>query len=219
MLDDPAALHGLAEKNVVFPTAPPAPGTVTTSNPHNPAPPALPSSASNVTPLSAVINQQLSASDINKQRAQNLSQVIQTTLKSRREAAQAALTNAKTVEQKWVAVEAEMYKALQPYTTEALKSRMARAVSEAEQVSELLADSFLENNSHSHLRSHNRTDSNISNSNGKSGASGDNLIVDDSTISKDFNEFIKNYRKERKTYHSRKEIMERWKEERVSRTY
>lgn len=101
-----------------------------------------------------------------------------------------------------------MYKALQPFTMEAFHSRMSRAVGEADQVSELLADSFLEHKPMPSVSSTERVGSSGSDDNEPSAPGSD-----------DVNEFIKSYRKERKAYHMRREIVERWKEERVSRTY
>lgn len=201
MLAQPPALHGLAEKMSFFQSS--------KSLSSNCSSPSENSSLS----ISSIIDQQTQAAAANKNRAQQLSQLIQTTLKAHRETAIQALCRAKDVEQKWVAVESQMYKSLQPFTTEAFKSRMSRAVGEAEQLSESLADSFLDTlQRNSNVNTVNYKDLQLDHN------KHDNDIIEDISID-DVNVFIKNYRNERKTYHMRKEVMERWKDDRVSRTY
>lgn len=120
------------------------------------------------------------------QRAPALTHRLTVDLPQLREAARAALSSAQQSEAEWRVVESDMYKTLQPFSLQALQLRMDAAVTEAEQLCESLAASFLEERASS----------------------------EDSVAA-----FIKQYRKERKTYHMRKEAQDRWKEERVGRAY
>lgn len=135
--------------------------------------------------------QQLQAShQLHSQRAPQLQNRILHDLPQLRETAGAALANAQQAEAEWRQLEADMYKALQPFSLRALQLRMDSAVTEAEQVCDSLASSFLDEA-------------------GAYATDGDDSVAS----------FIKQYRKERKTYHMRKETQERWKEERVGRAY
>lgn len=138
--------------------------------------------------MDSIIQEQAAGAQINKAQALALVDKINNELAVLRNSTNEKLQQAQEVEREWLAVEAEMYKSLQPFSMESLKARMARAVVESEQLSESLATSFLEE--------------------------GSGTISND-----DINDFIKNYRQERKTYHMRSEIMERWKEDRVARNY
>jgi ESCRT-I complex subunit VPS37 len=95
------------------------------------------------------------------------------------------MSRSQNLEREWVQIEGEMYRTIQPFSLPALQSRLEYAANEAESLSEILAASFLE---------------------GASSINGDGENV---------TEFIRNYRRERKMYHLRKERLERWKEERV----
>lgn len=139
--------------------------------------------------IQAIHSQQQQACKLLAARTPQLSGRLSHDLPELREAARAALASAQLAEGEWRHLESEMYKALQPFSLRALQLRMDSAVTEAEQVCDSLASSFLDNP-------------------GPSGAADDSVAV-----------FIKQYRKERKTYHMRKETQERWKEERVGRAY
>ena len=115
-----------------------------------------------------------------------------------REAAAQALASAKSREAEWASVETDMYKALQRFSMPALQARMDMAVAEAEQICDGLGSSFLE----------------APHGSAASGATA-SLQADDAEVAA----FVKQYRRERKTYYMRKEIQERWKEERVGRAF
>jgi hypothetical protein len=115
-----------------------------------------------------------------------------------REAAAQALASAKSREAEWASVETDMYKALQRFSMPALQARMDMAVAEAEQICDGLGSSFLE----------------APHGSATSGSTA-NVQADDAEVAA----FVKQYRRERKTYYMRKEIQERWKEERVGRAF
>ncbi|KAF5098232.1 hypothetical protein D0Z00_002112 [Geotrichum galactomycetum] len=121
-----------------------------------------------------------------------------------RDAAAQALAAAKLREAEWVTVETDMYKALQRFSLPALQARMDMAVAEAEQICDGLGSSFLE-----------APHGAASTSSSSSGGAKANLQADDAEVAA----FVKQYRRERKTYYMRKEIQERWKEERVGRAF
>lgn len=194
LLANTPALRGLSE-SLAFSPAP--------SPPPSASPAAAPAHS-----VGAITAGQTAAAHSNAALAQALATRIQAELRARRERAQAALHAAQAVEQEWLRVEAGMYKALQPYTMESLHARMVRAVTEAEQLSESLADSFLQTGAPGSGGSNGGDDGADGNEGGNGASAGD-----------DISDFIRNYRKERKTYHMRKEILERWREERVARTY
>lgn len=138
------------------------------------------------------------AVSITQTRVPGLLDRVERELPPLREAAAQALASAKRREAEWVTVETDMYKALQRFSMPALQARMDIAVAEAEQVCDGLGSSFLEA------------------SNGPAvGSATANCQADDSEVAA----FVKQYRRERKTYYMRKEIQERWKEERVGRAY
>lgn len=205
-----AATATISSTSLSEPTSPSPTSSSASPSPSNPAtPPTRPGFGS----LDALISQQTTAAHSNATMARNLATKIRTVLPPRRDLAARTLASAQAVERDWLAVEADMYKALQPYTMESLHARMARAVTEAEQVSESLADSFL----HSQPGGSNSAQGGSATS--ADGESGNGGNEETNNNGDDVVEFIKNYRKERKTYHMRREILERWREERVARTY
>lgn len=146
-------------------------------------------------------NQIQASRQIQAQRVPLLLNKLTQELPALRETASAALSRAQQAEAEWRALEADMYKALQPFSLRALQLRMDLGVTEAEQVCDSLASSFLDEPGQAGGAA-------------ASSASSSAVTGDDSVAS-----FIKQYRKERKTYHMRKEAQERWKEERVGRAY
>ncbi|KAK9457915.1 hypothetical protein V1511DRAFT_491224 [Dipodascopsis uninucleata] len=107
-------------------------------------------------------------------------------LESSRSQAEQELALAREDEKKWKQKESEMYSALAPYSGATLHSKLRAATIEAEQISEALADSFLE-------------------------GGGMGTVTVDSV-----NKFVRDYRQVRRIYHLRKERLGRWDEERVA---
>lgn len=65
-------------------------------------------------------------------------------LVGQRETAERRLLDTRAVERQWRDKEKDMYRALQPFSSPALYTRLVNAVAEAEALSEALADSFVD---------------------------------------------------------------------------
>ncbi|ODQ64778.1 hypothetical protein NADFUDRAFT_52402 [Nadsonia fulvescens var. elongata DSM 6958] len=113
---------------------------------------------------------------------------------------QQKLEQSKSLETRWLEVEGKMYRSLQPFSMPALQSRMEQAVAEADNLSEVLIESFLSS------KSNNTT--NHSNLGGQGQESAE--VVE---------EFVLQYRKACKLKHLRSERLDRLKENRVGRVY
>lgn len=105
---------------------------------------------------------------------------------SKRQQAQQSLGRSQSLEQDWVDLEAQMYRAIQPFSLSGLQQKLDIAIHESDRLSETLASSFL-----------------------------DTTSKQEAETSGSIAEFLKNYRSERKLYHLRKERQARWREERI----
>ncbi|KAK9451640.1 uncharacterized protein V1518DRAFT_409132 [Limtongia smithiae] len=99
--------------------------------------------------------------------------------------AESELVDARALDGEWRTAEKKMNDALRPYTSASLRAQLASATTEAENISEALAGSFLDT----------------------SGNGG--------TLGPDVGQFVREYRRVRKIFHLRKERLDRWNEERV----
>jgi hypothetical protein len=78
-----------------------------------------------------------------EQRAQKLKEQYQETLPELRQRVGEKVTASKKLEGEWVQLEAEMYRALQPFSSPALQSSMTHSAVESDELSEILRESFL----------------------------------------------------------------------------
>lgn len=91
-------------------------------------------------------NAQRSRAKANIARAQELKKEA-AELEEVRKQTEESLKQAKALESEWMAVESEMYRAIQPFSMPALQSRLESATKESESVGETMAASFLDGNS------------------------------------------------------------------------
>lgn len=78
-----------------------------------------------------------------EQRAQKLKEQYNETLPELRQRVGEKVAASKKLEGEWVQLEAEMYRALQPFSSPALQSSMTHSAVESDELSEILRESFL----------------------------------------------------------------------------
>ncbi len=131
------------------------------------------------------------------------------------------LYSANNLEIEWRNVEKEMYDALSQFSPSFIKIKLNRSIQELDILTNSLSQSFL-NGTYSNDNNNNNNNNTIGSGNGSEQSSlystpvqssmnisngGDNIAQ--------VNEFIRNYRSQRKEYYKRKEWMTRWNEDRV----